>query len=206
LIIVARHGETDWNREGRYQGQRESRLTQTGVAQANALAEALAVERVTRVIASPLARCVESAQPLARALGVAVETDPNLLEIAHGTWEGRLRAEIELDDPPTIRLWREHPQLVQFEGGESLHDVAHRWRAFVDQLGDADAVAVVTHDVVVRIALLAAMQRPLAELWEPRVVNGGFARFRGGGSWEVLDACVDAHLGSLVVDTAAQAL
>jgi phosphoserine phosphatase len=206
LIIVARHGETDWNREGRYQGQRESRLTQTGVAQANALAEALAVERVTRVIASPLARCVESAQPLARALGVAVETDPNLLEIAHGTWEGRLRAEIELDDPPTIRLWREHPQLVQFEGGESLHDVAHRWRAFVDQLGDADAVAVVTHDVVVRIALLAAMQRPLAELWEPRVVNGGFARFRGGGSWEVVDACVDAHLGSLVVDTAAQAL
>ena len=206
MIYVARHGETDWNREGRYQGQRESRLTQTGVAQADALVQALGGQRVMRVIASPLARCVESAQPLARARGVAVETNANLLEIAHGTWEGRLRAEIERDDAQTTRLWREYPQLVQFEGGETLHDVAHRWRVFVEQLGDADDVAVVTHDVVVRIAVLLAMQRPLAELWEPRVVNGGFARFRGGGSWELLDACVDAHLGSLLVDTAAQAL
>lgn len=205
-VFVARHGETDWNRQGRYQGQRESQLTQTGVAQANALAQALATERVTRVIASPLTRCVESAQSLARALGAEVETDTDLLEIAHGTWEGRLRSEIERDDAETMRLWREHPHLVQFEGGETLHDVAHRWRTFVDRLDTTDNIAIVTHDVIVRIAILTATQRPLAALWEPRVVNGGFARFRGGGSWELLDGCVDAHLGSLIVDTAAQAL
>ncbi len=206
MIYVARHGETDWNREGRYQGQRESRLTETGAAQARALAGALAKERIARVIASPLERCVASAQPLALALGVTLETDRDLIEIAHGNWEGRLRAEIERSDAQTMRMWREHPQLVQFEQGESLADVEHRWRRFVHRLGDSDGVAIVTHDVIVRLAILAATQRPLATLWKPRVLNGGYARFRGGGSWELLDACVDAHLAGLTVDTTAQAL
>ena len=206
MIIVARHGETDWNREGRYQGQRESQLTGIGVAQGHALARALAKERIARVISSPLTRCVETAKPLAAAFDIAVETDADLLEIAHGTWEGRLRTEIEHDDAPTVRLWREHPQLVQFEGGESLHDVDHRWRTFVQRLGKSDDIAIVTHDVIVRLAILAAAQRPLAHLWEPRVVNGGYARFEGGGSWMLRDTCIDAHLGALAVDTAAQAL
>jgi phosphoserine phosphatase len=206
VIYVVRHGETDWNREGRYQGRRDSHLTPTGAAQARALAAALAKERITRVIASPLARCVESARPLAEAHGIAIETDPDLIEIAHGTWEGRLRAEVERDDEQTMRLWREHPHLVQFDGGESLHDVEHRWRAFAQRLGDADDVAIVTHDVIVRCAILAAMRRPLAQLWAAQVRNGAYARFRGGGSWELLDACVDAHLGDLAVDTATQAL
>jgi phosphoserine phosphatase len=206
VIYVARHGETDWNREGRYQGQSESHLTEIGIAQAHALAGALAKERIKRVIASPLERCVETAQPLARALGVGLETDADLIEIAHGSWEGRLRREIERGDAPTMRLWREHPQLVQFEGGESLHDVEHRWTRFARRLGDSGGVAIVTHDVIVRLAILTATQRSLAALWELRVVNGGYARFAGGGSWEVLDACVDAHLTGLAVDTTAQAL
>jgi phosphoserine phosphatase len=206
FVYVARHGETDWNREGRYQGRRESQLTHTGAAQARALADALAKEPITRVIASPLARCVATAQPLADALGVELETDPDLVEIAHGTWEGRLRSEIERSDAQTMQLWREHPQLAQFEGGESLHDVEHRWHRFMRRLGERDGVAIVTHDVIVRLAILAAAQRPLAQLWEPRVVNGGYARFQGGGSWGLLDACLDTHLGALVVDTRAQAL
>jgi phosphoserine phosphatase len=206
VIYIVRHGETDWNREGRYQGQRESQLTEKGHAQARALAAALAQERITRVIASPLARCTESARPLAAARGVAIETDPDLIEIAHGTWEGCLRGEIERKDPHTMQLWREHPHLVQFEGGESLRDVEHRVCGFVERLGNADNVAIVTHDVIVRLAILRATQRPLAQLWDTPVRNGAYARFRGGGSWELLDACVDAHLGDLIVDTATQAL
>jgi phosphoserine phosphatase len=206
MIYVARHGETDWNREGRYQGQRESQLTETGIAQADALADALSRKGVTRVIASPLARCVETARPLAQRLGIAVETDRDLIEIAHGTWEGRLRSAIERDEPAQMRSWREHPERIQFDGGESLAQVNDRWHAFVERLGDADGVAILTHDVIVRLAILHARNAPLADLWQPRVVNGGCAVFRGDGSWELLDACVDAHLGALTVDTATQAL
>jgi broad specificity phosphatase PhoE len=206
VIYVARHGETDWNREGRYQGQRESQLTDIGTAQARALADALAPEPITRVIASPLARCLDTARPLAQRLNVALESDTALIEIAHGTWEGRLRSAIERDDPVAMQMWREHPDRLQFEGGESLAQVNERWRAFVRQLGDADGVAIVTHDVIVRLAILTATGTALSELWKPRVVNGGYALFRGGRSWELLDACVDTHLGALTVDTASQAL
>lgn len=206
MIYVARHGETDWNREGRYQGQRESHLTQIGHAQADALAAALADRGITRVIASPLARCVDTARPLARLLGVDLETDRDLLEIAHGAWEGRLRTDIEREEPELMRTWREHPEQARFPGGETIGEVDARWRAFAHRLDGADDVAIVTHDVVVRAAILAATNRPLSELWGARVLNGGYAVFRGGGTWELIDPCVEAHLRGLAVDTASQAL
>ena len=204
MIYVARHGETDWNREGRYQGQRESRLTDIGAAQARALAHALAQREIRRVVASPLARCVETARPLAAALGLSVETDRDLIEIAHGNWEGRLRASIEREDPQAMRAWREHPERVHFEGGESLAQVDARWRSFMQRT--EGGVAVVTHDVIVRLAILAATGAPLSRLWEPRVVNGGYAVFRGGDPWELVEACATDHLDGLRVDTASQAL
>ncbi|HTU68733.1 MAG TPA: histidine phosphatase family protein [Candidatus Baltobacteraceae bacterium] len=206
MIYIARHGESDWNREGRYQGQRESHLTEVGIAQARALADALADSEITRIIASPLARCVDTARPLTERLGLSLEQDRDLIEIAHGAWEGRLRADIVREDPEALRTWREHPERARFEGGETLADVERRWLAFVARLGRADNVAIVTHDVLVRVAILTAMHRPLARLWEPRVLNGGYAAFRGGGSWELLEECADEHLRGLAVDTATQAL
>ncbi|MBV8636849.1 MAG: histidine phosphatase family protein [Candidatus Eremiobacteraeota bacterium] len=207
IVSIVRHGETDWNREGRYQGQRESRLTETGRQQANALADALGGARISRVISSPLARCVDTAAPLAARLGVDIEVDRRLIEISHGTWEGRLREDLEREDPEVLRAWRETPERVRFEGGESLDDVMQRWRAFARTIGENADVAIVTHDVLVRLALLDAAHRPLSQLWEPQVRNGAYARFSvDGGIWQVLDACVDDHLGDLLVDTARQAL
>ena len=207
MVYVARHGETDWNRDGRYQGQLQSRLTETGREQARALANALGESPISRVISSPLARCVDTAAPLAARLGVEIEIDPRLIEISHGTWEGRLRDEIEREDPETMRAWRETPERVQFEGGESLDDVIQRWREFARTVGGNHRIAVVTHDVLVRLALLDAERRSLSQLWEPRVRNGAYARFSVEDDvWQVLDDCVDDHLGGLLVDTARQAL
>lgn len=205
MIYVARHGETDWNREGRYQGQRESHLTDTGRAQAQALAGALAGAGITRVISSPLGRCVETARPLAERLQLPIETDRDLIEIAHGVWEGRLRSELQREDAARMTAWKSHPTSVRFEGGESLADVDARWRRFMLRLGDADHVAIVTHDVVVRLAIVDAQERPLDDLWKPRVVNGGYAEF-APHTWKLLRECADAHLAGLTVDTASQAL
>ncbi len=206
MIVVARHGETDWNREGRYQGQRESVLTELGLEQARRLDESLARAAISCVISSPLARCVETARPIARRHGVQLETDRDLIEIAHGSWESRLRTQIEREEPQLMQAWREQPQTVHFAGGESLPDVDRRWRAFAQRLGDADDVLIVTHDVIVRLAILAATNRPLERLWEPRVVNGGYAEFAGGGGWKLLRECVDDHLVGSLADTASQAL
>ncbi len=208
IVYVARHGETDWNREGRYQGQRESQLTELGSAQAKALALALASQPIERVVSSPLERCIATTRPLAHARGLDIATDERLIEISHGTWEGRLRTEIERDDPVTMLRWRNEPERVRFDGGESLRDVQTRFLAFVAELDERnDETVILTHDVLVRCAILSATDRPLARFWEPRVVNGGYARFAvADGRWRLLDECIDAHLGDLIVESAGQAL
>jgi broad specificity phosphatase PhoE len=207
-VYVARHGETDWNYQGRYQGQRdESSLTELGLRQAHALARALVESGAARVIASPLQRCVQTARPIAESLGAKLETDGRLLEIAHGTWEARLREEIERTDHSRMRAWMEAPQTVSFDGGESLLDVDRRWRAFADSLAGDNDVVVVTHDVLVRLAILAATHRRTAELWQPRVRNGAYALFeRRRAAWNLLEECQDGHLDGLLADASRQAL
>jgi phosphoserine phosphatase len=207
ILYVARHGETTWNSEGRYQGQRESALTETGERQAQALAGALRERPLHAVYASPLIRCRDSAQPLADARGLELTIDPRLIEIAHGTWEGRLRRAIEQDDAQRFAQWRLQPDLVAFPGGETLSAVLSRWQTFVATLPREGEVAIVTHDVLVRLALLDASQRSLRRLWEPRVVNGGYARLElGNNGLIVLEECVEAHLAGILVDTTQQAL
>ncbi len=208
-MYVARHGETTWNLAGRYQGRRESGLTALGVRQGFALAEAMAAiePRITRVVASPLIRCAATAKFAADRLGLPVETDDRLLEIAHGTWEGRLRDEIAADDPERYRAWKTKPDDVVFEGGETLASVHARWRAFTAAFDASQPTLVVTHDAVVRIAILDAQQRLLDELWNVHVENAGYAVFNvEGGTWTLEVESVTNHLDGVRAEVSAQAL
>lgn len=206
-VYVARHGETDWNRDGRYQGRLESSLTHKGERQAEALALALSSAGVRRVISSPLLRCVRTAQALARRLGVPVDTDERLVEISHGTWEGRLREDVERNDPATLAQWRSSPHTVRFERGESLDDVAARWRTFAQAFDTASDTAIITHDVLVRLAVLAAGDRALADFWKPSVENGGYAVFEVAGQrWTLIEECRRDHLEGIAADSSRQAL
>jgi broad specificity phosphatase PhoE len=206
-VYVARHAESEANREGRYQGRRDSPLSALGHQQAAALASTLGASRVACVISSPLRRCVETALPVAARLGVPLECDDRLIEIAHGTWEGRLRAEVEREDAAQMHAWRTAPQHVSFDGGESLADVDARWRSFVaSRLTDADAI-VVTHDILVRLAILAATNRPLAQLWEPKAENAAYAIFEiNDARWRLVTECRATHLTGLRADISRQAL
>lgn len=207
ILYLARHGETDFNEEGRYQGQRESELTPRGRVQAERLAQALEAVAPQRVIASPLRRCVESARPLANRLKLPLEVSPDLIEIAHGTWEGRLRSEIVQSDPETMRAWRNKPETVVFDGGESLAMVDARWKHFLHSLRGELTTVIVTHDVLVRLALLDATNRPLSRFWEPVVKNGAYAWLvKENNSIRLLNECVDAHLGDAAADATTQAL
>jgi broad specificity phosphatase PhoE len=215
VIYLARHGETTWNLAGRYQGRLESALSALGVRQGMALAEYFAqrLERdepvPSRVISSPLLRCSATAQFAATRLDLAVETDERLIEIAHGTWEGRYRDELARNDPERYLQWREDPAHVSFEGGETLAEVTARWNAFAASVlaqPDEDLL-VVTHDAVVRAALLALQDRPLADFWQMPVENAAFARIeRAGGRLRLVEACHTEHLAGLRAPVAGQAL
>ncbi|GAC1388934.1 MAG: histidine phosphatase family protein [Vulcanimicrobiaceae bacterium] len=206
-IFIARHGETNWNLSGRYQGRRDTELSQRGIAQSQALARAMKGTQIERVISSPLQRCVATAQPSADFIGKVVEEEPLLLEIAHGDWEGRYRDELESNDPLRYQQWRKQPEIVCFAGGESVADVLERWEMFVSRFDSARDTLIVTHDAVVRVALLERLGRPLSSFWEGKVLNGAFAWFAvDNNAWTLMDECIADHLTGIVADPSTQAL
>lgn len=171
-ILLARHGETAWNAEGRYQGQEDIPLSETGEAQARALGERLRFVHIDRAVASPLRRALRTAE---LALGddrlARLTTDAGLMEIAHGRWEGLLAAEIRAQDPERLHAWRHAPHEVLMPGGESLQHVLDRaWAALgraTEGLGDG-TLLVVAHDAVNRVLLCRILGLPLAKLWSFR--------------------------------------
>jgi probable phosphoglycerate mutase len=183
-IILARHGETSWNVEGRHQGQSfDIPLSEAGRAQAMALAARLQGQPIARAVASPLLRARQTAEI---ALGARVSMlvfDPGFMEISHGEWEGRLASEIRETHPELQRAWREQPETVRFPEGESLQDVQDRaWPAFVqacEGLGEDETLVLVSHDGVNRVILCRILGLPLARVWSFRQAPTGVNLLEG---------------------------
>jgi probable phosphoglycerate mutase len=199
---------------GRYQGRLESALSALGVRQGFALANAFGdrLERgrpvPARIISSPLLRCAATARFTADRLGVALETDERLIEIGHGTWEGRYRDDLAREEPALYAAWRNDPASVSFDGGDSLADVLARWQSFAHDLSrESRDTLVVTHDAVVRVALLDLRGLSLDDFWNVAVENAAYAEIENeGGSLVLREECVTAHLASARADAAEQAL
>jgi len=172
-ILLARHGETPWNAEGRYQGREDIPLSAVGEQQAKALGERLAKVPIDRAVASPLSRAATTAKlALGPARAGMLTTDAGLMEIAHGQWEGLLASEIAARDPVRLRQWRDAPELVQMPGGESLDEVFARvWPAFTRACADTPAdgtLLVVAHDAVNRVILCHILGIGHSTLWSFR--------------------------------------
>jgi probable phosphoglycerate mutase len=168
--LLARHGETQWNVEGRHQGQTfDIPLSPEGQNQAMALGRRLEGLPVARAVASPLLRARETAELALGDRAGLLTLDPRLVEISHGAWEGRLAAEIQAEQPELRRAWRETPHLVTLPGGESFRDVEVRaWPAFREAcqgLGPEELVLIITHDGVNRALLARILGLDLSRVW-----------------------------------------
>jgi phosphoserine phosphatase len=169
-ILLARHGETSWNVDGRHQGQGfDIPLSEVGRAQAAALGKRLEDVTLVRAVASPLLRARETAElALGERVGM-LRLDSALMEIAHGEWEGRLASEIREAYPDLQKAWREAPHTVTLPGGESFREVQSRtWLGFCqacEGLGPEDTLLVVTHDGVNRALLCRILSLPLERVW-----------------------------------------
>lgn len=208
LVLVARHGETTWNLAGRYQGRLESELSPLGMRQAAALAEAVEREqpKIERIVSSPLKRCISTAQYVSERIGVPVETNPRLIEIGHGDWEGRLRDDIMREEPQNWYLWKNKPTQITFSQGDSMQHVAERWLEFASEPVRIPTL-VVTHDAVVRAAIILAQNRSLDEMWTVHMENAAYARFdTTPGGWRLVQENVNGHLRGVRADVARQAL
>ncbi|PKM01613.1 MAG: histidine phosphatase family protein [Gammaproteobacteria bacterium HGW-Gammaproteobacteria-6] len=171
-ILLARHGETPWNAEGRYQGQIDIPLSDAGERQARLLGQRLADVGIDRAVASPLQRARRTAELALGDRAGMLSLEPGLSEIAHGTWEGKLAGEIAEQYPVQFQAWREAPQTVQMPEGESLEQVFTRvWPAFVratEAMRQDQTLLIVAHDAVNRLILCHILGIDFAQLWRFR--------------------------------------
>ena len=129
-IILVRHGETPYNKASRYQGWTDVPLNETGIKQAEALAEFLKDTPIDVFIASPLQRAYLTTQKVAERHGMEIAyTDPRLREINYGDWAKQYTADLEKKYPQQFALWKRKPWLVIHPNGESLQELAERGRA-----------------------------------------------------------------------------
>jgi probable phosphoglycerate mutase len=151
VILLARHGETDWNSERRWQGQVDRPLNDVGRAQARELADTLAGRAIDVVYSSDLVRAHDTALIVAERLGLPVEVDAGLREVDVGDWSGRHLTEIEAEDPQGYERWQQGQKA--WNGGESYEEMGERVVAAVLRLAErhpGETVLIVTHGGSIR--------------------------------------------------------
>ena len=156
-LYLVRHGETDWNKDQRYQGQTDIPLNETGRAQAARNGEILKslMPGIASAdfISSPLSRAIETMEILRRSLGLDVKAyrlEPKLLEVHYGHWEGHLASELLRSDPEGVAGKNADVFGWRPRGGESYADLQDRISDWL-QIVDRDTVAI-THGGVSRVA------------------------------------------------------
>lgn len=178
MILLARHGETEWNRERRFQGQIDVPLSDRGREQARELAERVRGEDVVALYASPLVRARETAEIVGAALGLEPRLDDRFKETDVGSWGGRLKDDVEAEDADTWRRWQAAGEDWRFPGGESLAEQQRRVvAALVDVTQARELPAlVVCHRGVVRCALAHTHRDGLETYHDWHVANGELVR------------------------------
>lgn len=166
LLSIIRHGETEWNRQRRIQGQGDSALTTVGLRQAEAVARRIRQVAPTRLVSSDLGRTIQTAEPIATATTLNLETDSGLRERSFGIFEGLTRGEIEGRYPEQHALWQARDPAFVIPGGESLLALRERVAAVLERIASHSTgeVVIVTHggvlDAIYRIALGLSMHAP----------------------------------------------
>ncbi|PJJ53988.1 putative phosphoglycerate mutase [Mumia flava] len=173
-IVVWRHGQTDWNLQGRLQGQTDVPLNATGRTQARTAAARLASLRPSRIVTSDLARAASTAAELGRLCGLEPEPDRRLREVAFGDREGLTREEMRTRYPEIEAMFREGREVV-VDGAETYDAAAERFtESLVDvagRTGAGETSVVVAHGGVIRVGLCRFVGLP-REHWR---TFGGFA-------------------------------
>ncbi|MFN2625116.1 MAG: histidine phosphatase family protein [Mycobacteriales bacterium] len=166
-VVLWRHGRTEWNAAGRFQGQRDTELDASGIAEASAAATTLATLGPTRIVSSDAVRATATAALLADRTDLRVDTDKRLREIDLGAWTGLTRDEASAQFPEEYAAWYAGSDAGR-GGGESYPQVAQRARAAVDERLTADSdgvVVVVSHGGTSRALIGSLLELPSAAWW-----------------------------------------
>lgn len=200
-IILIRHGETNWNLQGRYQGQEDTRLSEKGFAQAGLLAQGLKNVHLDLCISSPLKRSFLTCKACADLHHLPVHSDKRLTEINHGAWEGELACEIQAHYPEEFKKWHTEPHKVQMPGGENLEDVRRRARAAFDEYAEkyeGQTILVAAHDAVNKASICDLLGLDMSHFWHIKQDNACINVLEyNEGVWRAVLLNSTTHLGYL---------
>ncbi|BEV35837.1 histidine phosphatase family protein [Synechococcus sp. M16CYN] len=214
-LILVRHGETDWNKAGRFQGRLDIPLNKNGRSQASATRNFLKNVSIDQAWSSTLSRSIETAEIILQAHPNVTLTQTNgLIEIGHGLWEGKLESEIRNEWPNLLEAWRHSPATAQMPEGEAIQDVWARsvqsWAEIAEGLKPAETALVVAHDAVNKTILCDLLGLTPADIWSVKQGNGGVTvvDIPLDSSRSVVVTCLNltSHFGSMVDCTAVGAL
>jgi broad specificity phosphatase PhoE len=192
-LVVWRHGRTEWNHTGRFQGQADIPLDDRGHLQAKTAAQVLAGFDPVAIVASDLSRARQTAAPLAELTGLPVATDRRLREIHVGSWEGLTVAEMTALDPERAERYLQGEDIRRSPTGETVAEVGDRVAAALGEVAEAapdgSTVVVVMHGLAARVGACRFVGFP-QETW--RLLGGmhncgwmTLERHRTVGYWRI---------------------
>lgn len=185
-FYLLRHGETEWNKLGKFQGLTDVSLNERGYSQARDSARAALQWEHAVIYASSLTRTVQVAEEIRRLTGAPVVTDPGLRELSLGDLEGVTGAEMRAGWPEVYDTWRDNPANVTMPNGETLAQLQERaWQSILEieqAHPDAPGVVVVSHNFTIRTIICALLDIPLHNFHRMSLGLGSVSTFESDGN------------------------
>ena len=185
-FFLLRHGETEWNKLGKFQGLTDVSLNERGLAQARDSARAALTWDHGALYASSLTRTVQVAEEISKITGIPVVTSPGLRELSLGDLEGITGAEMRATWPEVYETWRNNPADVLMPNGESLAMLQERaWQAILEierTHADDQGVVVVSHNFTIRTIICAILGIPLYNFHRMSLGLGSLCTFESDGN------------------------
>ena len=178
-IILVRHGETEWNVGEIFRGRIDVELNETGVKQAQLLAEYLRYVKIGAVYSSPLKRSLKTAETIASYHQLEAEIAPGLIDLNFGKWQGLSLQEVNDKYPELYEEWISRPDKVKIPAGESLDDVRARAIGVIDEVSakHRGTVVLVSHRVVNKVLICALLGLDNSHFWNIRQDTCGITTF-----------------------------
>ena len=180
-LLLARHGQTEWNADRRFQGTTDVPLSARGRAQAHALGRALRGRRITAAYVSPMQRALETAEIALADAGIPFTPIEELRELSLGAWEGCTVDEIRQQDGDPYAAWLRAPLDNPPPDAEPLHDVRDRVLTAVERIADAHDegnALLIAHGGVISVYACHLLGCSFNQLWRLRVDNASLTIVR----------------------------
>jgi broad specificity phosphatase PhoE len=174
-LYIVRHGETEWNKEGRMQGRLNSNLTPRGEKHAMLLGERLKDTEFAHIISSPSGRALETVQLIKGNRDIPIITDERIMEMNLGSWQGMRHDDLKKQYPNEYEQFINEPDDHQIEGAESLAEMSNRATAFltdVKKSRDNGNLLVVTHGRFISALYAVFKEVELKDIWAGPTVQG----------------------------------